>query len=96
MSRHHMLPPIIHTPPPKPKKIETKKRRLAVGMFDELDETAESSETTGTGPSMPVAAKHLSPNSTEIESADRKPRQPSGRLSQGTLTVLLRAQELKS
>jgi hypothetical protein len=34
-------------------------------------------------------------NFPEIEGADRKPRHPSGRLSQGTLSVLLQAQELK-
>ena len=30
MSKHHTLPPIIYTPPPKPKKIE-KKRRVGIG-----------------------------------------------------------------
>jgi hypothetical protein len=59
MSKHHTLPPIVYTPPPKPKKIESKKQNFA-----------------------------------EIEGADRKPRQPSGRLSQGTLSELLRVQEM--
>jgi hypothetical protein len=30
-----------------------------------------------------------------IEASDRKPQNPSGRLSESTLTVMLQAQELK-
>ena len=93
MSKHHTLPPIIYTPPPKPKKIE-KKRRPGIGMLGELDETADARETSGAGPSTPGV--RLPPqNFPEIEGSDRKPRNPSGRLSQSTLSVLLRAQELK-
>ena len=43
MSRHHIMPPAIYTPPP-PKKIETKKRRIGIGMLNELDEPAETRE----------------------------------------------------
>ena len=93
MSKHHTLPPIIYTPPPKPKKIE-KKRRTGIGMLGELDEASDARETGGASPSMPSV--RLPPqNFPEIEGADRKPRNPSGRLSQGTLSVLLGAQELK-
>ncbi|HLJ01700.1 MAG TPA: hypothetical protein VKT76_18460 [Bradyrhizobium sp.] len=92
MSRHHMLPPVIYTPPP-PKKIETKKRRIGVGASDELDETAQTHETVGSGQSAPIANKSLQQNFPEIENSDRKPQGPAGRLSQDTLTVLLRAQE---
>ena len=41
MSHHHILPPITYTPEPRPKKIETRKRRINVGgteAFDEMDE----------------------------------------------------------
>jgi hypothetical protein len=90
MSKHHTLPPIIYTPPPKPKKTE-KKRRIGVGLLDEMADTRESG-TSG----QPMPAVRLPPqNFPEIEGADRKPRHPSGRLSQGTLSVLLQAQELK-
>jgi hypothetical protein len=90
MSKHHTLPPIIYTPPPKPKKTE-KKRRVGIGM---LDETAETRESGASG--QPTPAMRLPPqNFPEIEGADHKPRHPSGRLSQGTLSVLLQAQELK-
>jgi hypothetical protein len=91
MSRHHLLPPIINALPPKPKKVETKKRRPAVGMPDELDETTETSATSFAAP---VAIKLSPAQLPEIESADRKPQGPAVRLSQSTLTALLRAQEL--
>ena len=96
MSKHHTLPPIIYTPPPKPKKVEPKKRRTGISMLDELDgldETADAHEAGGTG--QPAALRPPPPNFPEIEGADRKPRHPSGRLSQGTLSVMLRAQEMK-
>jgi hypothetical protein len=94
MSRHHMLPPVIYTPPP-PKKIETKKRRIGIGQLSEFDETAETHESSGTGQSAPIANKLLQQNFPEIEGSDRKPRGPQGRLSQGTLSALLRVQETK-
>ena len=90
MSKHHTLPPIIYTPPPKPKKTE-KKRRIGVGLLDEMADTRESGAS-----GQPMPAVRLPPqNFPEIEGADRKPRHPSGRLSQGTLSVLLQEQELK-
>ena len=94
MSRHHIMPPAVYTPPP-PKKIETKKRRIGVSMLSESEEAEEARQTSGTGQSTPVANKLLQQNFPEIEDASRKPRQPSGRLSQDTLSVLLRVQELK-
>jgi hypothetical protein len=94
MSRHHILPPVTYTPPP-PKKIESKKRRSAISMLNELDETADARETGNTGQPAPVASRLLQQNFPEIEGSDRKPRQPQGRLSQGTLSALLRVQEMK-
>jgi hypothetical protein len=90
MSKHHTLPPIIYTPPPKPKKTE-KKRRVGVSLLDELDQTAETRESGAANQPMRLPPQNFS----EIEGADRKPRHPQGRLSQGTLSVLLQAQELK-
>jgi hypothetical protein len=94
MSKHHTLPPIIYTPPPKPKKTE-KKRRVGVSLLGELDETAETRESNASGQPAPVMNRPPPQNFSEIEGADRKPRHPQGRLSQGTLSVLLQAQELK-
>jgi len=92
MSRHHMLPPIIY-PPPAPKRIEPKKRRLSIGMLDEIDETAEASETAATTPAPPAIKPLLAPM-VEIENSASKPQAPAGRLSQDTMSALLRAQEL--
>jgi hypothetical protein len=94
MSRHHILPPVIYTPPP-PKKIETKKRRIGIGMLSELDETADTRESSATGQPAPVANKSLAQNFSEIEGSDRKPRGPQGRLSPATLKAMLEVQELK-
>ncbi len=93
MSRHQMLPPIIYTPPPAPRKIEPRKRRLSVGMFDEMDEVAETSETAATSPAAVAIKPPLAPM-LAIEDSASKPQRRAGRLSQDTMTVLLRAQEL--
>jgi len=89
MSRHHITPAAVYTPPP-PKKIE-KKRSTTIGRFGELNGTEEARETSSTARPMQIASKQ---NFPEIEGAERKPRQPSGRLSQSTLSVLLRVQEM--
>ena len=90
MSRHHIMPPAVYTPPP-PKKIETKKRRIGVSALSEFEPAEEAHET---GQSAPIA-NHLQQDVPEIEEASRKPRHPQGRLSQGTLSALLRVQELE-
>jgi hypothetical protein len=92
MSRHHILPPAVYTPPP-PKKIETKKRRIGIGQLSEFEETSETHESGGAGQSAPVANKLLQQNYPEIEGSDRKPPGPQGRLSQSTLSALLKVQE---
>ena len=94
MSRHHIMPPAVYTPPP-PKKIETKKRRIGIGSLSEFGATEEMQETGETGQSAPVANRILQQDFPEIEDASRKPRHPSGRLSQSTLSALLRVQELE-
>jgi hypothetical protein len=91
MSKHHTLPPIIYTPPPKPKKVE-KKRRIGVGPLSEFDETADTRET---GQSAPAVNRPLPQSFPEIKGADRKPRHPRGRLSEDTLKAMLEVQELK-
>ena len=94
MSRHHIMPPAVYTPPP-PKKIEKKKSRIGIGQFSEFDETEDARETGASGPSTPAISRLLQQDFPEIEDASRKPQHPPGRLSQGTLSALLRVQELK-
>ena len=93
MSRHHILPPNTYTPPP-PKKIEKKRRRIGVDEMDDPEEAAEA-QATATGRSTPAAGKLPPPNFPAIEGADRKPKNPTGRLSESTLTAMLQVQELK-
>lgn len=94
MSRHQIMPPTIYTPPPR--KIETRKRRIGIGPLSEFDAAEEAYGTSETSRSAaPVANKLLPPDFSEIEDASRKPQHSPGRLSQGTLSALLRMQELE-
>ena len=93
MSRHHTLPPIVYAPPPKPKKIETRKRRIQVGSFDDIDEAGEAHEASATGRSTPSVDKPPPQNFAAIERAESKPQHPRGRLSEGTLKAMLQMQE---
>lgn len=94
MSRHHIMPPAVYTPPP-PKKIEPKKRRIGIGALSEFEAAEETHESGETSQPASVANRLLQQSFTEIEDASRKPRHPQGRLSQGTLSALLRVQELE-
>jgi hypothetical protein len=96
MSRHHILPPIIYTPPPRPKKIESRKSRIqlrSTGMVRNSDEIDETEETSGLDRPTPVAYKPPMDTETPIERSERKPKSTTGLLDEGTLKVLLLAQE---
>ena len=95
MSHHHMLQPIVYTPQVKPKKIETKKSRIqargasAVKQTSEAEGVFETSEPDELSPlSQLLGADAFVP----VEGAERKPHQ-QGRLSEGTLKVMLEVQE---
>jgi len=91
VSRHHILPPIVYTPPaPKPK--ETKRRRgvgYAQGTGD-VDETEETSAATNTAPARGAA---LPQHQTPVEGAERRLHPTSGNLSEDTLKAMLEMQE---
>ncbi len=98
MSRHHMLPPIIYVPQPKPKKIEARKSRIQFRTAGQIEEADEAEETYPSivpsglmAPGVRVAPENLAP----IEGSDRKPQPPSGLLSESTLTLMLLVQEMK-
>ena len=98
MSRHHMLPPIVYAPPPKPKKIETRKRRIQVGSagtIDDLEEIGETHEAAGFGLATPAGNRLPLQNFSAIEGAENKPHYPRGRLSENTLKMMLQAQEFE-
>ena len=96
MSRHHILPPIIYTPPPRPKKIESRKSRIqlrSTGMVRNSDEIDETEEMSGLELPMPVAYKLPTETATPNEGPERKSKSTTGLLDEGTLKVLLLAQE---
>jgi hypothetical protein len=94
MSHHHILPPITYAPEPRPKKIETRKRRINVGGAEAFDEMDETGGMQAFGPATPAGGKVPLPNFTPIEGSEQKPQHPRGRLSESTLKVMLQAQEL--
>jgi hypothetical protein len=95
MSRHHMLPPLVHVPQPQPKKIENRRRRTRPEDVEDLEMAAEAHEATGAGRSTALANKLPPPAFPAIEGSERKPQNPGGRLSESTLAALLHAQEAK-
>jgi hypothetical protein len=95
MSRHHMLPPIIYVPQPKPKKIESRKSRIqmrSAGSIDDSDDVEETWQPVGPVRTMQVGNTPTPENFAAIEGSERK---PTRLLSESILTVLLLAQELK-
>jgi hypothetical protein len=99
MSRHHMLPPIVYVPQPKPKKIEPRKSRIqmrSAGKIEDADEAEETYESIGPSRLTPVGNKSPPENFSPIEGSEKKPQPPMGLLSENTLKVLLLAQEISS
>jgi hypothetical protein len=88
MSHQAMLQPVILTPQVKPQKAEPRKNRIQARGADSLGGvTAETFDTIGFHQTL------LPDNFVPIEGAERKPRQPPGRLSDNTLKAMLQAQE---
>ncbi len=96
MSRHHMLPPIVHVPQPKPKKIEPGKSRIhmrAAGTVEDADDVEETYQPIGPGQSAPMDNKAPLDDFSPIEGSESKPQRTPGRLSDSILKVLLLTQE---
>jgi hypothetical protein len=96
MSRHHILPPIVYVPQPKPKKIETRKSRIQTRASGAVEDTADVEETyEAIGPGRSTLAGNIPPeNFLPIEGSEHKPPSTLGRLSESTLKVMLLAQEM--
>jgi hypothetical protein len=93
-----MLPPIIYVPQPKPKKVETRKSRIqmrAAGAIKDAGEVEEPYEAAGPGRPVPASYKSALENFPAIEGSEKKPPSTTGLLSEGTLKVMLQAQESK-
>ena len=96
MSRHHMLPPIVYDPQPKPKKLEPRKSRIqmrAAGTVEDADDVEGTYESIVPGQSTLMDNKPSLDNFSPIEGSERKPQRSPGLLSENTLKVLLLAQE---
>jgi hypothetical protein len=98
VSRHHILPPIIYTPVPKPKKAENrpKTRRIqskAAAASGDVGEAEETGEVSGFGAPAPTAAHPSQTPFTPIDGAERRIPSTTGNLSENTLKELLLAQE---
>jgi hypothetical protein len=98
VSRHHILPPIIYMPVPKPKKAENRPRtsriqKKGVAASEEVGEAEEASEVPAFG--APARAMVHPPQDpfTPVESAERRMPSTTGKLSESTLKELLLAQE---
>jgi hypothetical protein len=101
VSRHHILPPIVYMPVPRPKKAESRPniRRIqkkGVAASEDVGEAEEAGEVSVYGASARAAAHPLQDQSTPIESAKRRIPSTTGKLSDGTLKELLLAQEQES
>jgi hypothetical protein len=99
MSHHLMLPPIVYTPEPTPRKIESRKSRVqlrSAGAAGNAADVEETGETTEFDRAAPASSHSALQNFVPIEGADQKPRSTTGWLSEGTLQTMLVAQELVS
>jgi hypothetical protein len=91
VSRHHVLPPIVHAPePPKPK--ETRRRRRA-GRVQDSDETDEAEEALWGAPTVPGRAALPQQQATPAESGEPRVPSTTGKFSDDTLRAILELQE---
>ena len=95
MSRHHILPPIVYVPQPKPKKIEPRKSRIYTRSTGSIEDSGDVEETYQPIGSSPAGQKPALENFSPIEGSERKPPSTTGRLSENTLKAMLLAQEQK-
>ena len=91
MSRHHVLPPIIHMPEP-PKARETRRRRRA-GAVQDSDAAEETDEAHQGLPAASVRAAPLQRQSTPVEGPEQRVPSTTGKLSNDTLKTMLALQE---
>ncbi|MCC8961914.1 hypothetical protein H8A95_06155 [Bradyrhizobium sp. Pear76] len=89
MSRHHTLPPIIHTPPP-PKPKPTRRRR-GVGFAYGARAADEAVDVEDGAPVRSAAV--LPQRARPVEAAERRVPSPNGKLSDDTLRAMLEVQE---
>jgi hypothetical protein len=96
MSRHHIqLPPVTYLPLPKPKKIDKRRRRTQIQSDSSINHTGDASpiaDMIGLGHA-PSSYNPLPGEYSPIDGSERRPKQQSGLLSEGTLKTMLLVQE---
>jgi hypothetical protein len=95
MSHHHVLPPLLEFLPVKPKKIENRRRRRVLvssdGTIKDAGEAEEVDEMLDVG--LSPLFQPLPGEAAPVERSKRRARSTTGKLSDGTLKLLLLAQE---
>jgi hypothetical protein len=86
VSRHHIIPPAIYAPPPKPKETRRKRR---IGYASAAERTGETEETGETSETRAAAASPQRP----VEATERRIPSPNGKLSDDTLKAMIEMQE---
>ena len=91
MSRHHIMPPAVYTPPPpKPKETKRKRRVGHVSAAKDADESGESDETAAASA---ARAAGVPQHQIPVEAAERRIPSPNGKLSDGMLKAMIEVQE---
>ena len=92
MSRHHIMPPAVYTPPPpKPKETRRKRRVGYASAAEGAGETEEVDEASGTLQTHAAAA--LPQHQRPVEAAERRRPSPNGKLSDDMLKAMIEVQE---
>jgi len=98
VSRHHILPPIVYTPTPRPKKVESRSiRRIQKRNGTSVTDTGDVEDTDepflADRAGRPAGDDVTNPF-IPIEHGDGQTQQTPGKLSENTLKVMLQAQEI--
>jgi hypothetical protein len=91
VSRHHIMPPAVYTPPP-PKPKETRRKR-GVGYASTAKGADEADESEETASASAASAAGVPQHQIPVEAAGRRIPSPNGKLSDDTLKAMLEAQE---
>jgi hypothetical protein len=91
VSRHHIMPPAVYTPPP-PKPKETRRKR-GVGYASAAKSTGETEEADETSETSQARAAALPQHQRPVEAAERRIPSPNGKLSDDMLKAMIELQE---
>jgi hypothetical protein len=91
VSRHHIMPPAVYTPPP-PKPKETKRKR-GVGYASAAKGASETEEADETSETAQARAAALPQHQRPVEATERRIPSPNGKLSDDMLKAMIEVQE---